>query len=271
MSSAAFPAPAWLVGCGNMGQAMVAGWRRAGVDLTAVTVIRPSGAPIDGVRVAREMPDEAPRLAMLGVKPQKLSEVAPDLEPFVGPDCILLSILAGTSAGSLRRCFPRAKAVVRAMPNLPVAHGRGVTALYSEDADDDARATVGRLASALGLAPWCEREEDFAAIGAVAGSGPAYVARFAEGLARGGERLGLDPTLASAIAAETLVGTAALAATGEDMTSIARRVASPGGTTEQGLAVLDETETGLQPLVDRLLDAAIARGAAMAEEARRRG
>jgi pyrroline-5-carboxylate reductase len=264
--TARFPAPAWLVGCGNMAGAMVAGWRAAGADLSGVTAIRPSGTPVEGVTTVTALPDgEAPRFVMLGVKPQKLDEVAPGLAPQVGRDTILVSLLAGVSAATLRHRFPNARFIIRAMPNLPVAQQQGVTALYSEDDDPEARISVEALIAALGLAPWCEDEAAFSAIGAVAGSGPAYVARFAAALAKGGEGLGLDPEMARAIATQTLVGTAAMAA-GETMADIARRVASPKGTTEQGLAVLD-ADDGLQRLVDTMLAAAVARGQQLAAEA----
>ena len=75
----AFPAPAWLVGCGNMAGAMVDGWQDAGVDFSRVTIIRPSGTPVEGVGTRTDYPDETPRFVMLGVKPQKLDEVAPGL------------------------------------------------------------------------------------------------------------------------------------------------------------------------------------------------
>ena len=271
MTLPAFPKLAWLVGCGNMAGAMVAGWRAAGIDLGPVTVIRPSGAAVEGVRVVTAYPDERPGFVMLGVKPQKLDEVVPDLAPHIGKDAIVVSILAGTSAASLAQRFPEARAIVRAMPNLPVAHGKGVTALYAEQADDDARAMVGGLMEALGFAPWVDSEDDFSAIGAVAGSGPAYVARFTAALAEGARGLGLGDKLAARIAVETLVGTAAMAETGESMDDLARRVASPKGTTEQGLAVLDDARDGLRPLVGRMLDAAIERGRQLAAEAARRG
>ena len=267
MTTASFPAPTWLVGCGNMAGAMVEGWRAAGVDLTGVTAIRPSGTPVEGVRTITALPDgEAPRLVMLGVKPQKLDEVAPGLAPLVGGETILVSLLAGVSAATLRQRFPQARAIIRVMPNLPVAERQGVTALFSDDGDDAARSLVGELMTVLGLAPWTAHEAAFSAIGAVAGSGPAYVARFTAALARGGEQLGLASELAGAIATQTLVGTAAMAARGEPMAEIARRVASPNGTTEQGLAVLD-VASGLQMLVDAMLAAAIARGRQLAEEA----
>lgn len=265
----AFPTPAWFVGCGNMAGAMVAGWRAAGFDLSGATAIRPSGTPVDGVATVTDLPiGEAPRFVMLGIKPQKLDEVAPGLAPSVGADTVLVSLLAGVTAATLREHFPDARSIVRAMPNLPVAQGEGVTALFSADADHGSNELVEELMASLGLAPWCSDEAAFSAIGAVAGSGPAYVARFAAALAEGGEHLGLDPALASAIAIQTLVGTAALAATGEPMADIARRVASPKGTTEQGLAVLDAAP-GLQSLVDEMLRAAIARGHELAAAAAR--
>lgn len=263
-----FPAPAWLVGCGNMAGAMVAGWRRAGIDLAAVTAIRPSGTPVEGVRTLIAYPDQAPRLVMLGFKPQKLDEVASGLAPHVGGETILVSMLAGVDAASLRDRFPAARAIIRVAPNLPVAQRKGVIALYSEDGDSTARKIVEALMAALGLAPWCEDEAAFSAIGAVAGSGPAYVARFAAALAQGGEGLGLGPDLAMAIAVQTLVGTGGMAeASGESMSELARRVASPKGTTEEGLGVLDGDD-GLQPLVDRMLAAAIRRSEELAAAAR---
>ncbi len=259
--------PAWLVGCGNMAGAMVAGWRTAGIDLRRTTAIRPSGTPVEGVRTVTDLPTgEAPHFIMLGIKPQKLNEVAPRLAPLVGPRTIFVSLLAGVSVATLRARFPDAGVIVRAMPNLPVAQRQGVIALYSEDEENhEWLGFVEALMAVLGFAPWCASESAFSAIGAVAGSGPAYVARFAEALAKGGERLGLDRELAWAIATQTLVGTAAMAPH-ETMADIARRVASPNGTTEQGLAVLDAAG-GLQSLVDAMLGAAIARGRQLADEA----
>ena len=265
-----FPTPAWLVGCGNMAGAMVKGWRAAGVDLAGVTVIRPSGTPVEGIKTVTGYPaDEAPGFVMLGFKPQKLDDVAPELAPHIGRNTILVSMLAGVKADTLRHRFPDARVVIRVMPNLPVALRTGVVALYSADDDQGARNAVGSLMALLGLVPWCADEKQFAAIGGVAGAGPAYVARFAQAMARGGERLGLDAQLAEEVAVQTLVGTGSLAAaTKESMADLARRVASPKGTTEQGLAVLDAPD-GLQPLVDRMLDAAIRRAEELAAEARR--
>jgi pyrroline-5-carboxylate reductase len=252
-----------------MAGAMVEGWRRAGVDFSGVTVIRPSGYQVAGIATVSDYPaDVEPRFVMLGFKPQKLDEVMPDLAPRIGPMTTLVSMLAGVSAATLRAKFPTAGTVVRVMPNLPVAEGEGVTALYSEEDDEAARSAVESLMAALGIAPWCSTESEFSAIGALAASGPAYLARFVTALARAAEESGLGRPVAERIAAQMMIGTGAMVrSSGIGMEELARRVASPKGTTEQALAVLDG-EDGLQPLADRAIEAAIRRGRELAAEAR---
>jgi pyrroline-5-carboxylate reductase len=265
-----FPIPAWLVGCGNMAGAMVEGWRAVGVDLSGVTVIRPSGLPVEGVKTVTAYPvGEGPRFVMLGFKPQKLDEVAPELAGHVGPETTLVSMLAGVTTAALGERFPEAGPIVRIMPNLPVAQVQGVVAIYSGDGDMEQLADVRQLMASLGMVVWCQSEEELGVIGAVAAAGVAYVARFANALAKSGEALGIRPGLAEQVAIQTLVGTGAYAAeTGQSMAEIARRVASPKGTTEQGLAVLDAPD-GLQSLVDRTIKAAVRRGEELAAAARR--
>jgi pyrroline-5-carboxylate reductase len=266
----ALPAPTWFVGCGNMGGAIVDGWRGAGFNLTDAVVIRPSATPVEGVRTVPTIRDAGPppRLAVLAFKPQNLDEIAPELRKHLAAKTTVVSLLAGVEAASLRERFPGVGAVVRALPNLPVAVRRGVVALFSEDADDSTREELSRLFAPLGYAPWLPDEAKFAGVGALSGAGPAYVARFIAALARAGEKRGLSSDNASTIALETVLGTAWLAAaTGEGMESLACRVASPRGTTEAGLAVLDHDQV-LDELVALAIDAAARRGAELAEEAK---
>jgi pyrroline-5-carboxylate reductase len=151
------------------------------------------------------------------------------------------------------------------MPNLPVQIRRGVIGLYSDDADDALRLQLSGLAAALGYAMWTSSEAAFGAIGSVAGAGPAYVARFIAALAKAGVRRGLPENLAASIAVETALGTAWMAAASrETMDAVVGRVASPSGTTEAGLAVLDPH---LDNLIAATIDAAGRRGAQLAEEA----
>jgi pyrroline-5-carboxylate reductase len=266
------PSPTWFVGCGNMGGAIVDGWRLAQVALSSTVVVRPSGLPVEGVRTVSSFAEAGnpPKLVILAVKPQKLDEVARQLAPWLTSKTVILSILAGVQAASLRARFPKAQAIVRAMPNLPVAMRRGVVGLYSDDADDALRQQLGDLFAALGFAMWMADEERLAAVGALAGAGPAYVARFIDSLAKAGEQRGLTAEIARTIALETVFGTAWMAAaTRESMDEVARRVASPNGTTEAGLAVLDG-DGALDRLIAATIDAASRRGAELAEEAKSR-
>ena len=265
------PAPTWFVGCGNMGGAVLHGWRLGGVDLSPVTIIRPSGKAVEGASVVTSAGEAGPppRMVVLAFKPQKLDEVATELRQRLSSRTLVVSMLAGVEVASLRQRFTGAGAIARAMPNLPVAIRRGVTGLYSDDADNAVREEIGNLFAALGFAMWMTDEAKLAALGSLAGAGPAYVARFIEALAKAGVQRGLTGDIAATIARETVLGTAWMAATtGENMESIARRVASPRGTTEAGLAVLDGDEHVLDRLIQVTIDAAARRSAELAEEAR---
>jgi pyrroline-5-carboxylate reductase len=265
-----FPQPTWFVGCGNMGGAMLDGWKAANVSLSGLTVIRPSGAPIESVRVVTSFAEAGPppKLVVLAFKPQKLDEIAPQLRPWLTSKTVVVSILAGVEAASLRERFPGVAAIVRAMPNLPVAVRRGVVGLYSADADDKVEKALAGLFVALGFAAWMVDEGKLAALGSVAGAGPAYVARFIDALTKAGIGRGLSHEMASTIARETVLGTAWMAAaSGEDMASIAKRVASPNGTTEAGLKVLDHDKV-LEQLIAVTIEAAGQRAAELAEEAK---
>ena len=133
-----------ILGCGNMGGAMLAGWLRAGLEPGRFTVVDPvlAEAPA-GVRLLRAVPDERFDLVVLGVKPQLLDDVVPALAPLLAGGTVLVSMLAGVELASLAARFPQARALVRVMPNLAAAIGKSPVALYGQGLDDDARRPVG--------------------------------------------------------------------------------------------------------------------------------
>ncbi len=273
MNSLPLPGPFWLIGCGNMAGAMLERWLAQGMDPAQVTVIRPSGRDVaGGVRVLAALPEgEVPALVLLGVKPQKLGEVAPALVPVLDPATTLISILAGIEQATLRARFPAPRTIVRAMPNTPVKLGKGVVGLYSDSRDGEARHMVADLMAALGHAEWFEDEASFALAGHLTGAGPAFLFRFIDALAAAAETLGLPSEQASRLSVAMVEGAGALAAASPDTpTELARRVASPGGTTEAGLDVLD-FEYALRQLVLRTLEASRRRGLELAEAARKDG
>jgi pyrroline-5-carboxylate reductase len=223
----------------------------------------------EGVRVLTDLPeDEVPALVLLAVKPQKIDEVAPALAPALEPETILVSILAGVELASLRARFAAPRAIVRAMPNLPVRLNKGVTALCSDGADEAARGTAERLMAALGLVEWFEDENLFQIVTALGGSTPAFLYRFIDALAAAGEAQGLDSQQSRRIALATVAGAGELAAhSGKEMDALVREVASPGGTTWAGLDILDAR---LPELLRETLDASVRRGREMGRQARAR-
>ncbi len=233
--------PIWMVGCGNMGGALLRRWLETGLDARRVTVIDPAPRQIDDVAWVASAPQGSPDCLVLGIKPQLLDELAPSLAPHITSQTSLISILAGSECATLADHFPDAGAVIRAMPNLPVMLGKGVTAIFASKADAGTKAAVDALFAPTGLCEWLSSEDDFHAIIAVSGSGPAFAYRFIGALAEGGTALGLSVDQALRLACATVEGAAAMAAASDaDPQELARRVTSPGGTTAAGLVVMDE-------------------------------
>jgi len=268
--------PIWLVGAGHMGGAILRGWIGAGIDPARVTVIDPGAGNLpDGVLHFPAPPPDgaAPAILMLAVKPQLLDAVAPVLAPALEEETLLLSILAGVEIASLRARFPAPDAVVRVMPNLPAAIGKGVTGLYGEGRDGGAlapavRADAEALIGPLGHVEWLDREDLFDALTALSGCGPAFLFRFIDTLAQAGVALGLPHDQAARLALSTVEGSALMAAGSDvDPATLADRVASPGGATREGLNVLDADEA-LAALMRETLAAAARRSAGMAAAAR---
>jgi pyrroline-5-carboxylate reductase len=254
-----------MIGAGNMGGAMLQRWLEAGLPAGAVTVVSPSGRVMpDGVRVLRDIPaTEVFDTILLGLKPQQLGAVRDGLRGHAPR--LLVSILAGVEADTLA---PLVRGpVVRAMPNLPVGIGKGVVALCGERATEAGK-RVEALMAPLGLVEWIGDERLFDLVTALAGSGPAFLYRFVDALARAGAALGLPEAQAARLALATVEGSALLAAGAQDAPAmLADKVASPGGSTREGLNVLDRDDA-LVRLLTETLAAATRRNAEMAAAAR---
>ena len=260
----------WLVGCGNMGGAMLRRWIDAGLvaaDHVDVANRTDRALPL-GVRQARDLPDgPLPDMVMLAMKPQQIDEIAARYGERLAGVPLLISILAGVEEASVAARF-RAGAIVRAMPNLPVGIGKGVVGLHSDSAGAAARDAVAALMAPLGLVEWIGDAALFNAVTALAGSSPGFLYRFIDALADAGAALGLPADQAQRLAIATVEGSGLLAAAADvPPATLADRVASPGGSTRAGLNVLDHDDA-LKTLVRETLAAATRRNAEMAAAAR---
>ena len=258
--------PLWLVGCGNLGRALLDGWLAAGLPPERVTVINPSPRELPagvGYAAAPGPTLARPGVIVLAVKPRMLGEVAAGLAAHA-EGTLLVSVLAGARLARLAAAFPATR-VARALPSTPARIRQGVTLLAGALSPGD-RAIVDALARALGTAHWVD-EDQFDAATAVASSSPAWLFRFVDALAAGGVAAGLPAPLAAALAAEAVAGAGAYAAAANrSMGELAREVASPGGMTQAGLDVLD-TDGALPMLLRDAVRAAVARASVLARDA----
>jgi pyrroline-5-carboxylate reductase len=201
---------------------------------------------------------------VVAFKPQNLAGADPRLAELTAGR-LVLSILAGKRLATLRRTFPRARNLVRCMPNTPAQIGAGITA-WSADRplDPGDRATVETLLAALGRAVEVP-EPQLDAVTGLSGSGPAYVFEFAGALRDAGAAAGLEPAVAEALAVATLLGSARLLEQrGGPPERLRDEVVSPGGTTQAGLERL--AAGGFRDLIRETVRAATARSAELARD-----
>lgn len=263
------PAPASgtvFVGCGNLGMAILRGALRAGMlDRGAVTVVehddaRRAEAAALGVRVTAE-PAEARSAAVLvlAVKPQQFEDAARAIGP-VGAQACVVSVMAGWSSRSIRAAFGGAPRVVRAMPNMPAAVGKAMTAVARGEGatDADVEGTL-RLFRSIGSATEISEDQVDAAVAAV-GSSPAYLFLLAEAQVDAAMRMGLPEATARTMAAESILGAATmLAVDGRRPEELRAAVTSAGGTTAAAMRVFEAR--GFVPTVVEAMEAARRRSA----------
>jgi pyrroline-5-carboxylate reductase len=260
-----------LAGAGKMGGSMLRAWLDQGYDPRQISVLEPHPSK-EVVSLARAngfvlgCPSEPPKVLLLAMKPQNFEEAATGLESIVDPGTLIISILAGKTFANIASRLPRASAIIRAMPNLPAAIGRGITALAASPAVTPVqRAAAEALLSATGRVEWVPGEHLIDAVTAVSGNGPAYVFYFAEALAEAGEALGLPADISARLARATIEGAGELLfqSPGSTVAELRENVTSPGGTTAAALEILMSEDGGLAPVIERALRAAKRRAEAL--------
>ncbi|WP_243613934.1 pyrroline-5-carboxylate reductase [Shimia aestuarii] len=257
-----------LLGCGKMGSAMLEGWLAGGLPANSVWVQDPF--PSDwvkgsGVNVNETLPAK-PAIVLVAVKPQVMAEALPVLEPMGNGETLFISVAAGIGCATYEDMLGSDTPIIRAMPNTPAAVGRGITAIIGNArASADMLDLAESLLKAVGQVVRLESENQMDAVTGVSGSGPAYVFHMIECMAAAGEAQGLAPDLAMALAKATVAGAGALAEAADETPAQLRvNVTSPNGTTQAGLEVLMNAETGLPPLIRKTVAAAADRSRELA-------
>jgi pyrroline-5-carboxylate reductase len=243
-----------LIGAGNMASALARGIGEPVLvhdvdEAKARALAEELGGEAVGSNA--ELAERADALVLCH-KPKQLEEVAAE----IGSARVVISILAATSTDQVSAAYPGAS-IYRLIPNMNTEVRRGVLCYVagpgaSEGPEDEILELVGRSGTVIRL----DDEPLIEPAMALMSCGPAFMALVAETFAEAGAAHGLDPDDAMRMVVETMGGTADyLARHDYDGPALRARVATPGGTTERGVATLEKR--GLRDVSRAAVDAVV--------------
>lgn len=246
-----------ILGAGNMGTALVKGIIKA--DLTPPDKILLYGRRHEKLnRLSEELNVRytmnnreavfSTEIVIIGVKPQTVSHVLEETRNEFAEGQLVISIVAGISIESIQKKIGKKVAVVRAMPNIAVTVEQGATALsFGKHVTEEQQRIAVSIFEAVGevvVVP----EEQLNAVTGLSGSGPSYIYMVIEALIDGGVKNGIPRDVATKLAIQTVLGSAALVKSSALHPAILRdQVTTPAGT---AINAIHELETrGLRSMI----------------------
>lgn len=257
-----------VIGCGKMGTALVQGAIRSGVVKSGDVIgcdpydgSRDAFSQATGAKVTTNVAEiaAASEIILLCTKPQEALAALRDVASAAGGNGkLVISIAAGITLSALESAVDGNFRIIRAMPNTPALVGKGAAGfcLGTHATAADAMSAQSLL-GAVGLAVQVP-EKLMDAVTGLSGSGPAYIYVVIDALADGGVRAGIPRADAVKLAAQTVLGAAAMVLeTGDHPAVLKDMVTSPGGTTIAGLAELERL--GIRSALIEAVGAAVRR------------
>lgn len=268
-----------FVGCGVMGESMVAGLLRKGiVGPNYVSASHPRSARrqelsekygiavfADNAEAARSVGSHENSAIVLCVKPQRLAKVVADLQGVLHPNNLVISIVAGARIEHLAGALGTAK-VVRAMPNTPSQIGAGITAwTCTEAVGQEDRSQIREILSALGKELFVETENMIDMATSLSATGPTYIFMVMEALTDAGVHLGFSREMAKELVQETMLGSVKFAMDSHKHPAELRNmVTSPGGTSAEAIYQMEKGT--LRTVLSKAVYAAYKRAVALGEK-----
>jgi pyrroline-5-carboxylate reductase len=253
-----------FIGGGMMGEAIIGGVLGRKIakpgDIAVCEVVaarREYLAGTHGVTVTASAPDAVAGagLVVLAVKPQEFAAAVKPLAGALKPEQTVMSIMAGVRLDTIRSALKH-QAIVRSIPNTPAQIGEGMTVwTATPDVSEPAREAVKGVLAVLGQEIYVGDEKYVDMATAVSSSGPAYVFLVIEAMIDAAVHIGLRRDMAAPMVLQTVLGSARYAqVTGKHPAELRNQVTSPGGTTTEGLRVLEEA--GLRAAFTEAIEAA---------------
>lgn len=238
------------IGCGNMARAMIAGLVRSGlVEPKQIIASNPSLPALEkvekqyGIQVTQSNVEAAQKsdILFLAVKPYLYETIIEEIRAATKPDAIIVMIAAGQSIAKNEARFGRPIKLVKSMPNTPAMVGEGMSALCpNELLSQNEIDIIKAIFDSFGKSEFV-KEEQMDVVAGVSGSSPAYAYLFIEALADGAVLEGMPRKQAYVFAAQAVLGAAKMVLeTGEHPGALKDAVCSPGGTTIEAVAALEE-------------------------------
>lgn len=266
-----------IIGLGNMGGSLARGLLGSThineivlsvYDHNAGRLEAFKGHPLVEVREHLGDLDIGDGAVILCVKPQDLSVIAKEIKVQLGPESLVISILAGQKIEQISSCLGFGGAIIRAMPNIAATVGCAATAMAANaSCIEKHRRLANTIFGAVGEAYWT-KESLMDVVTGLSGSGPAYIYMVIEALTDGGVKMGMPRDLAAKLATQTVLGAAKLVKeSGLHPALLKDQVTTPAGTTISALVELESH--GLRSMFVSAVVAATERSRDLGRQARR--
>ena len=251
-----------IIGLGHLGRALLEGivthtyHTVKASDVRPVELIKPIFSRIEVTQDNNKLAEKV-EVLILAVRPQDMEEVLDEIKQFTG---LLITFAAGLPLDYYTQRVPEAT-VIRAMTNLSVAYGQGMTAwVTTTDTPPEQVFLAQALFSDLGYCIQFKQDDEshLDVVTALSGSGIAYLAQVFNSMKVVGTEQGLSEKDAESTVLETVKGLLALYHnTDLSLKEIVSSVTSKGGTTEAGLETM--REQGLETALKRGLEDTISK------------
>ncbi|MGE5473132.1 MAG: pyrroline-5-carboxylate reductase [Ignavibacteriales bacterium] len=263
-----------IIGCGNMGGALVKGIIKSGeVDAESILVLDEEHKKAETLSkkygvIARARLNDVLRFAdyvILAVKPSIVPEVLKKMKKDELRDTVIISIAAGVTIESIEKVLECECKVARVMPNTPALIKESMSAIcYNKNINDKEMTSIKKIFEYIGRVIEVN-ENQMNAVTALSGSGPAYVFMFIEAMADAGVRMGLKRDIAYELSAQTVLGSAKMVMeTGKHPGELKDMVCSPAGTTIEAVYQLEKR--GFRGTVMKAIGEAFEKAEEMSEE-----